>query len=128
MPELSEARPGARPGPAHWAWQHSPVSPARAATAADRAVREADRDHKLGPLVNGVARPVTRRRLIARYLAVAGLGVPIRRAAEVFGVRAETITDGCAVVEDQRDDPAADHLLDALNERARTILETMGDA
>lgn len=63
---------------------------------------------------------------IAMYLAHVGFGMSMARIARAFGRHRTTVTHACHLVEDRRDDPRFDRLLDCL-EQAATALRTAYD-
>ncbi len=94
-----------------------------AAVTAERAFRRAAalvaRSHGL-PMDEVLAprgRAARGQRLVAAYLAVVGLGQPIKRVAAAAGLNPRGISRALARIEDQRDIPAVDARLDHLEAR-----------
>ena len=68
-------------------------------------------------------RQVQARRL-AMYLAHVGLGWTVERVGHAFGFNRATVSAGCRWVEDARDDPAVDGLMERLELAVRQVCET----
>ena len=62
-------------------------------------------------------------RWLSMYLSHVGFGWPLERVGHAFGVNRVTAGVGCRWVEDARDDPAIDTLLDCLEGTLRTLCE-----
>lgn len=58
--------------------------------------------------------PVLLERRVARYLAVVEGQIPIMHAADTLGLSRSQLKRGLATIEDMRDDPVFDGLLDEL--------------
>ena len=67
----------------------------------------------------GGRRDVTRVRQVAMYLAHVGFGMNLARVAMAFGRDRSTAAYACHKIEDERDDPALDAQLDALEDCLR---------
>lgn len=63
-----------------------------------------------------------RARWLAFYLAYITYGWPLERVAHAYGVNRATVASACRWVEDARDRPALDAVLDRLEEFARGAL------
>jgi chromosomal replication initiation ATPase DnaA len=59
-------------------------------------------------------------RQIAMYLAHVAFEMSLQRVATAFDRDRSTVSHACHVIEDRRDDPAFDALIDALEETLRT--------
>ncbi len=55
---------------------------------------------------------------VAAYIAHVGLGVSQREAGRMVGREPKVVREACAQVEDRRDDPAFDALMDRLADKA----------
>lgn len=62
-------------------------------------------------------------RHVAMYLAHVGLGWPMERVGHAFGRNRSTVGQACRWVEDGRDEPALDDMLDQLEEAIRAACE-----
>lgn len=67
--------------------------------------------------------PAGRARRLAMYLAHVTLGWPLERVGHGFGLNRATAAAACRWVEDGRDQPALDAMLDRLDRCAREILD-----
>ena len=67
------------------------------------------------------ARQATLARQVAMYLAHVGLGIPMADIGRAFRRHRTTVTHACHVVEDRRDDPRFDRLLDSLEAAAAAL-------
>jgi chromosomal replication initiation ATPase DnaA len=61
----------------------------------------------------GIAR-VALARQVAMYLAHVGCGLTLTAAGSLFGRDRTTVAHACLIIEDRRDDPLFDHVLDML--------------
>jgi hypothetical protein len=64
-----------------------------------------------------------RARWLALYLAYVTFGWPIERVAHAFGTSRATASVACRWVEDERDRPALDELLERLERCVRQVLD-----
>jgi chromosomal replication initiation ATPase DnaA len=67
--------------------------------------------------------PANRARRLAMYVAHVTLGWPLERVGHGFGLNRATAAAACRWVEDGRDHPPLDELLDRLDRCAREILD-----
>lgn len=67
-----------------------------------------------------------RARWLAIYLAHIAFGWPLERVAHAFGVNRATASTACRWIEDERDRPVLDALLDRLEGCVRLIVEAGG--
>jgi chromosomal replication initiation ATPase DnaA len=67
--------------------------------------------------------PACRARWLAMYLAYVAFGWPLERVAYAFGLNRATAAAACRWVEESRDRPALDALLDRLERCVRDVLE-----
>lgn len=67
--------------------------------------------------------PEGRARRLAVYLAYVTFGWPMERVGDVFGLNRTTAANACRWVEDARDAPALDALLDRLEACAKQVLD-----
>lgn len=58
---------------------------------------------------------------VAMYLAHVGFGMSMARIARAYGRHRTTVTHACHLVEDRRDAPRFDRLLDYLEQAARAL-------
>ena len=65
-----------------------------------------------------------RARRLAMYLAHVGLGWTVERVGHAFGFNRATVSAGCRWVEDARDDPTIDRLLERLEQAVKQVCET----
>lgn len=63
--------------------------------------------------------PALRSRRVSLYLAHVALGWTLERVGHAFGINRQTVSTACTRIEDARDEP---HLNDLLDELAATIL------
>lgn len=70
-----------------------------------------------------VGAAASRARWLAMYLSHVGLGWPLERVAHAFGVNRSTTSAACRWVEDQRDGPLLDGLLQRLEDALRLACE-----
>lgn len=64
-----------------------------------------------------------RARWLALYLAHVGFGWPLERVADAFGLNRATASAACRWVEDERDRPGLDGMLDRLERCMNDLLE-----
>lgn len=64
-----------------------------------------------------------RARRVSMYLAHVALGWQLERVGHAFGVNRQTASVACRRIEDARDEPNLDDLLDQLEEMIRTICD-----
>ena len=64
------------------------------------------------------ARAAAFARQVAMYLAHVGFGLPMGEIGKAFGRDRTTVLHACHLVEDRRDEPSFDHLLDHLEQAA----------
>ncbi len=67
----------------------------------------------LDKVSRGIAR-VALARQVAMYLAHVGCGLSMASAGRLFGRDRTTVSHACLIVEDRRDDPVFDHVLNLL--------------
>lgn len=68
-------------------------------------------------------RRAARARWLAMYLAYVTFGWPIERVGHAFGLNRATAAAACRWVEDERDRPGLDDLLERLERLAREVLD-----
>lgn len=68
-------------------------------------------------------RRATRARWLAMYLAYVTFGWPIERVGHAFGLNRTTAAAACRWVEEERDRPTLDALLERLQRLAREVLD-----
>lgn len=68
-------------------------------------------------------RRAARARWLAIYLAYVTFGWPIERVGHAFGLNRATAAAACRWVEDERDRPSLDELLDRLQRLAREVVD-----
>lgn len=66
--------------------------------------------------------PVASARQVAMYLAHVGLSLSLTEVGHLFARDRTTVAHACAVVEDRRDDPTFDRVLDCLERIVRHLL------
>lgn len=67
-----------------------------------------------------------RARWLAMYLAHITFGWPLERVAHAFGVNRATASTACRWIEDERDRPVLDALLDRLEDCVRLVVDAGG--
>lgn len=65
--------------------------------------------------------PETQARRLAMYVAHVAFGWPLERVGHVFGLNRATAAAACRWVEDERDRPILDDLLETLERHARSV-------
>ena len=73
------------------------------------------------PCEKGGRRSDTHVRQLAMYLTHVGFGMNLNRVAMAFQRDRSTVAYACHKVEDERDDPELDEMLDALEESLRCL-------
>ncbi len=68
-------------------------------------------------------RPALRARRVSMYLAHVALGWQLERVGHAFGVNRQTAATACRRIEDARDEPNLDALLDQIEETIRAVCE-----
>jgi chromosomal replication initiation ATPase DnaA len=71
-----------------------------------------------------LSRPAVRVRRVSLYLAHVALGWPLERVAHAFGINRQTVGTACTRIEDARDEPHLNALLDQLAETIQALCET----
>lgn len=65
-----------------------------------------------------------RTRRVSLYLAHVALGWPLERVGHAFGINRQTVGTACTRIEQARDEPHLNDLLDQLAETIQTLCET----
>lgn len=71
-----------------------------------------------------LSRPAVRVRRVSLYLAHVALSWPLERVGHAFGINRQTVGTACARIEEARDEPHLNDLLDQLAETIQTLCET----
>lgn len=71
-----------------------------------------------------MSRTAVRVRRVSLYLAHVALGWPLERVGHAFGINRQTVGTACARIEDARDEPHLNDLLDQLAQTIQTLCET----
>jgi len=80
------------------------------------------------PDMKGGKRSVTFVRQVAMYLTHVSFGMNLNRVAMAFGRDRSTAAHACHKIEDCRDDPSLDEILDQLEDGLRALPEPVGGA
>jgi hypothetical protein len=65
-------------------------------------------------------------RQVAMYIAHVGCGVSLTEVGLLFERDRTTVAHGCSLIEDRRDDPGFDHLLDHLEHAVSALIDALG--
>lgn len=71
-----------------------------------------------------LTRPAVRVRRVSLYLAHVALGWPLERVGYAFGINRQTAGTACTRIEEVRDEPNLNALLEQLTQTLQTLCET----
>ena len=71
-----------------------------------------------------LSQPALRARRVSLYLAHVALGWTLERVAHAFGISRQTVGSACTRIEEARDEPHLNDLLDQLAETIQAVCDT----